>query len=85
MRAHLCHVNISSGIIVFISPSFFYYADVCQLLQPVLCCFSFLKNIYLFIYFAVLGLSCSMWDLFSCGMWAPLVAACRLLVVACGI
>ena len=36
----------------------------------------FLKK-YLFIYLAVLGLSCGMWDL--------LVVACQLLVAACGI
>ena len=36
----------------------------------------FFKNIYLFIYLAAPGL--------SCGMWGSLVAACKLLVVACG-
>ena len=45
--------------------------------SPVSLAFSFfLFNIYLFIYWAALGLSCHMWIF---------VAACELLVVACGI
>ena len=41
----------------------------------------FLKN-YLFIYLAVSGLSCGMWDL-CFGMWDLFFVACRLFVVAC--
>ena len=40
------------------------------------------KYAYLFVYLAVQGLSCSMQDLSVAGR---LAAACKLLVVACGI
>ena len=43
-------------------------------------------NIYLFIYLSELGLGCGMQDIQS-SLWrvGPSAAACRILVVACGI